>query len=464
MKNIAKIAFLMLACVAIFACRDNSGVLEPTAPIIKAQSIINGTKGVAIDVPFINIIFDREIEFGDESALTLLPEAVMESTIIDSSLRIMLPEGLEYETDYVLTIGAGVVKDKLTGGGNFERIIAFTTEDAPYSPPSERTFELVSANPIPEAQNLYDYMWALYGQKSLSGAMANDLWQTTESDWIERWTGNVPAIMAFNYNYLHRSPSNVFDYTNIQPIGAWSGKGGIVAIDWLWMVPDSEGSRKYHYEMEQTTVRARNMLTEGTWENALMKADLEEVADMLLLLQEKNIPVLWRPLPEAAGNTYSQSGGKAKYWWGASGAEPFKQLWRTMFDYFAERGVRNLIWVWTTQTYDLEYYPGEEYVDMISFDMYNRGSIQSISSLWTYINKYYPHKMVAMSELGQVVYIPQHLDVGATWSYFVTVADPANDFSEDFPHAYATISWWNTVFADERIVTLRDLPQFNSAQ
>ncbi|MBO5805457.1 MAG: hypothetical protein J6R10_01185 [Tidjanibacter sp.] len=464
MRYTARIAFLTIIGVALLGCRSGEDVLEPTAPIIKAQSITNGTKNVAIDIPFINIIFDRTIEFGDESALTLLPEATMEPTIIDSSLRIILPEGLEYDTDYVLTIGAGVVKDKLTGGGNFERIIAFTTEEAPYSPPSEPSLKLVCANPTVEAQNLYDYMWALYGRSTLSGVMSDNMWQAKERDWIERWTGNTPAVTVFNYNYLHRSPSNVFDYTNIKPIGEWSSRGGIVAIDWLWMVPDAEGSRKYYCEIDLTTVRVKNMLTEGTWENELMKADLEEVANMLLLLQERNIPVLWRPLPEAAGNSYSQSGGKAKYWWGANGAEPFKQLWRTMYDYFAERGVRNLIWVWTTQTYDLEYYPGDRYVDMISFDMYNRGSIQSISSLWAYINKYYPHKMVAMSELGNVVYIPQHLDADVTWSYFVTATDTANDFSENFPHAYATISWWNTVFADERIVTLRNLPQFNSEQ
>ena len=67
--------------------------------------------------------------------------------------------------------------------------------------------------------------------------------------------------------------------------------------------------------------KASNALVEGTWENAIIKADLEELADYLLLLQNKNIPLIWRPLHEAAGNIYEYNGGTAWFWWGYDGAE-----------------------------------------------------------------------------------------------------------------------------------------------
>lgn len=40
------------------------------------------------------------------------------------------------------------------------------------------------------------------------------------------------------------------------------------------------------------------------------------------------------------------------------------------FNYFKKEGINNLIWVWTTQTKDSEFYPGDEYVDMVGRDMY----------------------------------------------------------------------------------------------
>ena len=39
-------------------------------------------------------------------------------------------------------------------------------------------------------------------------------------------------------------------------------------------------------------------------ENAIIKADLDKVANYLLLLQQANIPVIWRPLHEAAGTWF----------------------------------------------------------------------------------------------------------------------------------------------------------------
>lgn len=460
MKHIAKIYIVALCALALWGCRGGDDVLEPSTPIITGQSVISGDYNVKTDIPYIKIIFDRAIEMGDPAALSLLPERAMEPMVEGSSLILELPEGLEYETDYILTIGAGAVKDQLSGGINLERIITFVTEKAPYVPPTEPTLNLVDSNATLKTKELYGYLWSVYGQYSLSGATANIEWKLYDSDWIEKWCGVAPAVAVFNYQYLHRSPSQMLDYSNTTPICEWWSRGGIVAIDWHWMVPAAEGSHQYSCNSEDTSLTVTNMLTEGTWQNDIMKADLEEIADMLLLLQEEGVAVLWRPLPEGAGNTYAQSGGKAWYWWGSDGAEAYKELWRTMYDYFQERGVHNLVWVWTTQTYDIDYYPGEEYVDMISYDMYNRASARTIAGLWSHINSYFPHKMVALSEFGSVIEMPNHLDKGAMWSYFASAVDSYNDFSEGYAHSHANIAWWTTTFEDPRVISLNELPRY----
>ena len=61
-----------------------------------------------------------------------------------------------------------------------------------------------------------------------------------------------------------------------------------------------------------------------------MKESLEKIAGYLKLLQEAGIPVIWRPLHEAAGNTYTYNTG-AWFWWGADGAQAYKDLWIYVF-------------------------------------------------------------------------------------------------------------------------------------
>ena len=69
-------------------------------------------------------------------------------------------------------------------------------------------------------------------------------------------------------------------------------------------------------------------LQEGTKENQIIQSDLEELANYLLLLKQKNIPVLWRPLHEAAGKWF---------WWGKD-ADSYKSLWKLMFETFQKKG------------------------------------------------------------------------------------------------------------------------------
>lgn len=45
-------------------------------------------------------------------------------------------------------------------------------------------------------------------------------------------------------------------------------------------------------------------------------------------LRDAKVPVLWRPLHEAAGNQWNTPW----FWWGSKGATVYKQLWNIMFD------------------------------------------------------------------------------------------------------------------------------------
>ena len=130
---------------------------------------------------------------------------------------------------------------------------------------------------------------------------------------------------CFDYIHLQSSAEGSWiDYGDITPVSQWWNNGGLVAAMWHWNVPTSNGSGNLTTYKDQTSFDIDNAFTEGTWEYQTVNADLEKIAGYLKLLKDANIPVIWRPLHEAAGGWF---------WWGKN-ADSFKRLWIQMFDYF----------------------------------------------------------------------------------------------------------------------------------
>lgn len=167
-------------------------------------------------------------------------------------------------------------------------------------------------------------------------------------------------------------------------------------------------------------------LQDGTWENTVMKADLEKLAGYLKLLQDENIPVLFRPLHEASGGWF---------WWGNCTADDFKALWKYVFDYMGQAGVHNLLWVWTSCLGDADWYPGDEYVDIISYDWYPQSASVYHSSgkdAWDVLLSISNKKMLALSECSAIPAPENCAQDGAMWLwampwYGESMATPYND-------------------------------------
>lgn len=459
--RILKTLGLALLVVAAMACANEEPANEVKVnPEVTSSSLASGTKDLALEPFEIKLLFNRSVVEGDLSKITLSPAKSLEVSAQNTSVRIAITEELDYETDYTLTIAAGALLDKATSAENKSYVITFRTKDEPYAPPTDPTKTLVMPNAMPSAQRIYDYLWESYGEKCLSGAMAKVAWNIDEAQWVYNNTGKWPAMATFDYIHLDFSPANWIDYTDTTVAEEWWEAGGIVSAAWHWNVPVSEGSSTHAFYTDGNSFSVKRALREGTWENEVMKADLAEMADMLLLLQDKGIPVVWRPLHEAAGNIYEPWHGTAWFWWGNDGAEAYRELWHTMFDYFVERGINNLIWVWTTQLNDMEFYPGDEYVDMVSRDIYNVTNAADYTYQWQSVVQHFPHKMITLSEMGNVAHIGDQLDAGAMWSYFMPWYDNDNDFTTGYKHMHADIAWWRNAFEDSRIITRDELPSF----
>lgn len=432
--------------IAMIACSggddapggNESPVQDP--PALVSTSPAQGATGISDGELTVTLTYDQTINLsvGGYQWVTIDNEAQVTNVYaMQKNLTVQL-SGLKKETTYTLTVGKGAV----TGLGKAEAApvsLTFTTVDKPAPPTAQG--KLCTPNPMAETQLLYNYLLTVYGEKILSSTMANVNWNTNEAELVYKATGKYPAINTFDYIHLSSSPANWIDYSNTQVAEEWNKAGGIVSAGWHWMVPSKQGEKdSYTYEPEKTLFRAANIFKEDSWEKKIADADLEEMAGYLKLLQDKGIPVIWRPLHEAAGNTYEYNGGKAWFWWGYDGAEVYVKLWRYMFDFFQAKGINNLIWVWTSQQKDEPYYPGDAYVDIISRDIYNQKDEKKNADEFKTIQQVYPHKIVTLSECGSVSKISDQWKAGAKWSWFMPWYH--YDATSLDGHQHADTDWW----------------------
>lgn len=78
---------------------------------------------------------------------------------------------------------------------------------------------------------------------------------------------------------------------------------------WHFNVPKTEAdasASNYNDKVtctpSETTFRATNVFTRGSWENKWFYGQMDKVCEVLLKLQDAGVVALWRPFHEAAGN------------------------------------------------------------------------------------------------------------------------------------------------------------------
>lgn len=256
----------------------------------------------------------------------------------------------------------------------------------------------------PATRQLYRYLRdKVWGRQVLSGCQARWDYNTTDADGIRERAGRYPAVNIFDFQHFRQRNLNYMGPT----AKAWHDAGGIVGFIWHWSVPVSadlsakEGFAFYSPTGSPgrpgTLFSPRRAVQAGTPEQRIINENLDTIVRYLLHYQAQGIPILWRPFHEAAGNT--NRGGKAWFWWGNDGAEAFKQLYLYTQRYLMERGVHNLIYIWTSELDDDDWYPGDQYVDIVARDQYHAPSEHgAFKEQFDLLRRKYPTKMLALAE------------------------------------------------------------------
>ena len=459
-RNMGRLLAGLFWISSLFACGGDGNANGSEEPQLNAPQLVssipaNGTTDIPDGDLNVVLTYDQNVTTPSGSGVTVSGATVESVSAKLKNVTVRL-SGLERGENYKLIVSKGVV----LGPTNVEApqvTISFSTINVPDVKPVAP--ELCTSNPLPQAKKVYEYLVSVYGTKTLSGSMANVNWNIAEAELVYKTTGKYPAIAFFDYIHLYASaPGSWIDYGNTTTVEDWWNQGGLIGAGWHWLVPAYEGATTDNmtYEPEKTTFRPKNAIVEGTWENRIIKADLEKIAGYLKLLQDKKIPVIWRPLHEAAGNIYEPWHGTAWFWWGYDGADAYKKLWIYMFDFFKDKGINNLIWVWTTQLNDADFYPGDAYVDIIGRDIYNQKSGLDNTTQYKSIADIYSKKLVVLSECGNVATVSSQWESGARWAFFM----PWYQYNATtlVGHEHADDKWWTDAMKQDFVVTRDQLP------
>jgi hypothetical protein len=192
---------------------------------------------------------------------------------------------------------------------------------------------------------------------------------------IKDVTGDYPAVYGFELGRLEiDQPVNLdsvpFDKMRSFIRDAYD-RGGVITLSWHLNNPLTG---KTAWNPAPGTVAS---ILPGGEKSDLYKTLLDKVANFMLKLKGKQgeyIPVIFRPFHELNGDWF---------WWGGKNCTPdeLKQLYQFTESYLRDKkNVHNLLYAYNTDKFYskeeyLKRYPGNEWVDIIGFDIYQAYNI-----------------------------------------------------------------------------------------
>ena len=303
----------------------------------------------------------------------------------------------------------------------------------------------VTPNPTDHTMKLYQFLYDNYGKKIISGAMT--LHSMDEINWLKANTGKEPALVGIDFMQSGRGYTWYNDEEPINDARKYYNRNGIPALCWHWRDPLRKTEAFY---TKDTNFDVSKISDPNSAEYKAMIKDIDYISGLLKKLQDEDIPVLWRPLHEASGGWF---------WWGAKGAAPCKALYRLMYDRMVNyHGLKNLIWVWTSQQNDQSWYPGDDVVDMIGRDIYKDGDHSSQILEFNQLNNDVEgKKMITLSECGSFPDADNLVKDEAPWSYYMPWY---GDFVRNAK--YNSLDLWKKMFAHDYVLTLDEMPNLKT--
>lgn len=297
-------------------------------------------------------------------------------------------------------------------------------------------FRPVNEKATPEAVQLLDFLYSIQGEYTLTGMHNFASGMERYDSVVHALTGKTPVVWGadFSFNVVG---DNVCDFRHCGPLNLTvpgdreqpcavlevttaqqrqrivdtairkHAEGRVITLMWhcCWPVncDECDGDDIWRWADKLPTQQEWDeLLTDGTPLNRAWKTQMDGVAACLKQLQEAKVPILWRPFHEMNGIWF--------WWCGKPGENGFKRLWIAMYNYFTRHhGLNNLLWVWdanaprTTPGDEAgpyaDYYPGNDYVDVLAADVYHGDWKQSHHDELLDLGR---GKVIALGEVGDL--------------------------------------------------------------
>lgn len=225
---------------------------------------------------------------------------------------------------------------------------------------------------------------------------------------IKDVVGDYPAVYGWDIAGLEKGDINNIDGVPFAKMKQYiieaHERGGISTISWHF---DNPATGKNAWD---NTPNAVKTILPGAENHQKYLSWLDKATDFFLSLKDKKgkqIPIVFRPFHELTGSWF---------WWGKGNCTPeeFKAIWKFTFKYLQQKDVHNLIYIYNTSSFNskedfLANYPGDDFVDMLSFDSYQNNNdkdgqkfIEEVQKQFKILNEIglEKHKPIALAEAG----------------------------------------------------------------
>lgn len=291
----------------------------------------------------------------------------------------------------------------------------------------------------PEARALLDLFYRISGKYTLTGQHNYPATKDRNSRFAAKYIGQTPAIWSTDMGFAKDGDTDSYLARPdiVKEAIKQHKKGSIITICWHAVPPTADEPVTFQprgpvtqdslasVQGQLLDKQFKEVLTPGTKLYNRWAAQVDSIAVYLKKLQEANVPVLWRPYHEMNGDWF---------WWGGrvgenSTIDLYKQLYNRLVNHHK---LNNLVWVWSVDRPSTpirkfsNFYPGNEYLDILSLDVYGSDFNQAYYDSLMALSK---GKPIVLGEVGN----PPKLDIfnnQPNWAYWVIWAGMVRNLSK----------------------------------
>jgi mannan endo-1,4-beta-mannosidase len=210
-------------------------------------------------------------------------------------------------------------------------------------------------------------------------------WYIKDRSDTKDFTGDYPAVAGFELGHLELGNERSLDSVSFaeiaEQIKSHYKRGGVITISWhpdnplTMQEPAVKSRRQGGTAWDVSSKEVVASILPGGKNHEMFNIWLDRLAAFFIGLKDDDgtpIPLIFRPYHEHSGSFF---------WWGTDICtdDEYSDLWRYTVQFFRDKKIiHNILYAYNTDRVTsleqyMKGYPGDDIIDMLSIDMYDRG-------------------------------------------------------------------------------------------